>query len=107
MINLKTVNEQEEKLMREKVALRKNKDMVARDFEDETVLVPIFKTSKEADYIYTLNPSARRVWDLINGKRTTADIKKIILKEFDTTPEEVDKEMSKIVKDFKKIKAVK
>ena len=86
--------------------LRKNKDMVARVIDDETILLPIYRTSKEISCIYTLNKVASRVWELIDGKRTPLEIKNKVLKEFDTTPEEVDKEMQKFLKDLKEIKAV-
>ena len=86
--------------------LRKNKDMVTRVIDDETILLPIYKTSKEINCIYTLNKVASRVWELIDGKRTPLEIKNKVLKEFDTTPQEVDKEMQKLLKDLKKIKAV-
>ncbi len=86
--------------------LRKNKDMVARVIDDETILLPIYKTSKEINCIYTLNKVASRVWELIDGKRTPLEIKNKVLKEFDTTPEEVDKEMQKLLKDLREIRAV-
>ena len=92
--------------MKETVVLRKNKDMVTRVIDDETILLPIYKTSEEINCIYTLNKVASRIWELIDGKRTLAEIKKQVLKEFDTTAEEVDKEMEKLLKDLKEIKAV-
>ena len=92
--------------MKETVALRKNKNMVARVIDDETMLLPIYKTSEEINCIYTLNKVASRIWELIDGKRTLGKIKNKVLKEFDTTPQEVDKEMRKLLKDLKEIKAV-
>jgi len=92
--------------MQETIVLRKNKDMVTRVIDDEIILLPVFKTSKEANCIYTLNKVASRIWELINDKRTVVEIKKQVLKEFDTTPEEVDKEMAKFLKDLKGIKAI-
>jgi len=86
--------------------LKKNPDIVSRVIENETILVPIYKTSKEANFIYTLNQPAAKFWDLIDGKRTLGDIKGIVLKEFNATPKEVDKEMHSLLKDLKKIKAV-
>jgi hypothetical protein len=80
--------------------------MVARVIDDETILLPIYKTSKEINCIYTLNKVASRVWELLDGKKTLGEIKKIILKKFDTTPEEVDKEITKFLKDLKEIKAI-
>ncbi|MDD5477764.1 MAG: PqqD family protein [Candidatus Omnitrophica bacterium] len=93
--------------MQEKTVLRKNSDMVTRVIEDETILLPIYKTSDEINCIYTLNKVASRVWELLDGKRTLTELKSKLLKEFDTTPEEVDKEMQKLLKDLKEIKAVK
>lgn len=92
--------------MQETKILRKNKNMVTRVIEDETILLPIYKTSEEINCIYTLNKVASRIWELINGKRTISEIKKQALKEFVATPEEVDKEMQKFLKDLRQIKAI-
>jgi len=92
--------------MKEAVVFRKNKDMVSRVIDDETILLPIYKSSEEINCIYTLNKIASQVWELIDGKKTLAEINKIILKEFDTTPKEVDKEMTKLLKDLKEAKAI-
>jgi tRNA uridine 5-carbamoylmethylation protein Kti12 len=96
----------EERLMEETIVLRKNKDIVSRVIDDETILLPLYKSSEEINCIYTLNKIASQVWELIDGKRTLGEIKKIILRKFDTTPEEVDKEMEKFLKDLKEIKAI-
>ncbi|MCM8774081.1 MAG: PqqD family protein [Candidatus Omnitrophica bacterium] len=93
--------------MQENKVLRKNPNMVTRVIEDETILLPIYRSSNEINCIYTLNKSASRVWELINGKRTIAQIKKQILKEFDSTAEEVEKEMNNLLKDLLEIKAIK
>ncbi len=93
--------------MQEKTILRKNRDIVTRVIENETILLPIYRTSKELNCIYTLNKVASRIWQMIDGKRTLGKIKKQILKEFDTTPEEVGREMQKFLKDLKEMKAIK
>ncbi|MFH1504488.1 MAG: PqqD family protein [Candidatus Omnitrophota bacterium] len=87
--------------------LRKNPDMVTRVIDDETILMPIYKTSDEINCIYTLNKVASEVWKLIDGKKSLAAIKKIVLEKFDTTEEEAEKEMKKFLKDLKEIKAIK
>ena len=92
--------------MKDTVVLRKNPNMVTRVIDNERILLPVFKTSKEANCIYSLNKVASEAWEMINGKRTLGEIKKLILKKFDTTEEEVDKEMDKLLKDLKEIKAV-
>jgi len=92
--------------MNDGAVLKKNPDFVTRVIEDETILIPIFKTSKEANYIYTLNKVAHEVWNLIDGRKSLAEIKKKVLKKFDTTSQEVDNEMKKFLKDLKEIKAI-
>ena len=92
--------------MKETIVLRKNKDMVTRTIDNETILMPIYKTSEEINCIYTLNKVASRIWELINGKTSLREIKSKVLKDFDTNPQEVDKEMQKFLKDLKEIKAV-
>ncbi|MFC1623908.1 PqqD family protein [Candidatus Omnitrophota bacterium] len=92
--------------MKENVVLRKNKDMVTRVIDNEVILLPIYKTSDEINCIYTLNKVASQVWDLIDGRKTLGEIKKIVLQKFDTTPKEADKEMTGLLKDLKEIKAV-
>ena len=88
------------------LVLKKNPDFVMRVIEDETILIPIYKTSEEANYIYTLNKVGQTVWNLIDGKKTLGEIKNDILKKFDTTPEEVEKELSQFLRDLKEIKAI-
>ena len=92
--------------MKKDVVLRKNPDFVSRVIDDETVLLPVYKSSDDINCIYSLNPSGSAVWELINGKRSLSAIKKEIHKKFDATPEEIDKELSALLRDLKKIKAV-
>jgi len=92
--------------MNDSSVLKKNPDFVTRVIEDETILIPIYKTSKEANYIYTLNKVAHEIWNLIDGKKSLVEIKKKVLKKFDTSPEEVEQEMKKFLKDLKEIKAI-
>lgn len=92
--------------MSKKTVFRKNPNMVTRVIDDETILLPIYKSSEDIDCIYTLNKVASKVWEMIDGKRTLAEIKKKVLKDFDTTPEEVNKEMTNLLRDLKKIRAV-
>lgn len=93
--------------MQENKVLCKNADMVTRVIDEETILMPIFKTSEEINCIYTLNKVASRVWELIDGKKTLSSIKKKLLDEFDATPKELDKEMKVLLKDLREIKAIK
>ncbi|MFH0798815.1 MAG: PqqD family protein [Pseudomonadota bacterium] len=92
--------------MREGAILRRNPDVVSRVIGDETILLPIYKTSEELNCIYTLNKPASRVWEMIDGKTTAGGIGKKVMKEFGSAPKEVEREMKKLLKDLKEIKAV-
>jgi hypothetical protein len=86
--------------------LKKSKNIVSRQIGAETVLLPICKSTKEMNCIYTLNKPAARVWELIDGKRDLSRIKKDILDEFDVSAAQLDKLMAGLLKDLKEIKAV-
>jgi len=52
----------------EKAVIRKNTNVVSRVIGDETVLLPIYKTSDEINCIYTLNKAASRLREMFDGK---------------------------------------
>jgi hypothetical protein len=89
--------------MKDSLVLKKNPDIVSRTIEDETILLPIYKTSDEINCIYTLNDVGARIWELIDGKRNLEKVKKILLKEFEATDKELDRELAKFIE----IKAIK
>jgi hypothetical protein len=74
--------------------------------DEETILIPIYKTSEDINCIYTLNKSAATVWGLINGRRSIGAIKKEVLKKFETSPDTLEKEMDELLKDLSEIKAL-
>jgi hypothetical protein len=69
--------------------------------------MPLYKTSDEINCIYTLNDVAARIWELIDGRRNLAQIKKKLLEEFEASEKEMDKELNKFFEDLQKIKAIK
>lgn len=92
--------------MKDTTILRKNLNMVTRVIDDETILMPVYKTSDEINCIYTLNKAATRIWKLVDGKSPLGTIKKHILKEFDSTAKEIAEEMDKFLRDLEEIKAI-
>jgi len=62
---------------------RRNPDIVYREIAGEFILVPIHHKAGEADSIYVLNETGTRIWELADGKRTLADIIRMITEEFD------------------------
>ena len=92
--------------MSDNTVLKKNKNIVSRTIGTETVLLPIIKNTREMNCIYTLNRAAARVWELIDNKRSLAQIKKIITTEFTADPDKMDKLMQSLISDLKEIRAV-
>ena len=62
---------------------RRNPDIVYRDIAGEFILVPIHHKAGEADSIYVLNETGTRIWELVDGRRTLADIIGMITAEYD------------------------
>jgi hypothetical protein len=93
--------------VKDTIILKKNPDIVSRTIEEETILMPLYKTSDEINCIYTLNDVAARIWELIDGRRNLAQIKKKLLEEFEASEKEMDKELNKFFEDLQKIKAIK
>ncbi|HOX22409.1 MAG TPA: PqqD family protein [Elusimicrobiales bacterium] len=92
--------------MNEKKIPRRNKDVVCREIAGETILVPIYRDSRDLNSIYTLNPSAAWVWSKIDGKRGWGDIKTLLLKNFDIENTQADKRLSELRRELEEIKAV-
>lgn len=92
--------------MKNDIVFKKNPDIVTRKIDNETILVPVFKASKDMNCIYTLNTAASKVWELIDGKKSLGDIREMVLEKFDTTGEEADKEIARLLRDLKGIKAL-
>lgn len=62
---------------------RKDDSVVSRKIADEVILVPIRKNVGDLESIYTFDEVGARIWELIDGKRKLAEIKDILLSEFD------------------------
>ncbi|MFA6384833.1 MAG: PqqD family protein [Candidatus Omnitrophota bacterium] len=92
--------------MDEKRVFRKNKDMVHRVIGAETILLPVYKRSEEINCVYTLNPSAAWVWDMIDGKKTFGQIKRKAVGSFKTEGSEVEKKIGKLFGELEQIAAI-
>lgn len=92
--------------MNDKTVLKRNPDFVTRVIEDETILLPLCRTSEEINCIYTLNPSAAKAWGMFDGKKPVWRVRERILEEFETTPQEAASALAGLLKDLTAIKAL-
>ncbi|MCX5751846.1 MAG: PqqD family protein [Candidatus Saganbacteria bacterium] len=86
--------------------LKKSSKIASREIEGEVILMPLYKSADDLSYIYTLNETAARFWELVDGKRSINEIKGILLEEFDVKEDKLDAQVKELLKDLKGIKAV-
>ena len=62
----------------------KDLNVVSRQIAGEVILVPVSQKAGEIrGSIFTLNETAARAWELLDGSRTLGDIRTTIASEFD------------------------
>lgn len=89
-----------------KKVYKKNKDIVSREIDDEMILMPIYKTNKDINEMYTLNESAKDMWDLLDGTRTLEKITDEICAKYSAPREKVTADLEEFINDLKEIKAI-
>lgn len=92
--------------MDEKKVFKKSDNVVTREIEGKVILMPLYKSSRDLNYIYTMNDTASSAWALIDGKSSIGDIKSRLLESFDVSEERIEKELAEFIKDLKSIKAI-
>ena len=85
---------------------KKSESIVSRRIGDEYILVPIRQDVGDLENIYTLNETAARIWELIDGKTQTSEIKEKIVEEFDVKPEEAEKDLIEHLQQLEGIQAI-
>jgi hypothetical protein len=84
----------------------KSDSIVSRKIADEFILVPIRQNVGDLESIYTLNETAARIWELIDGKIRVEEIREKIVEEFDVTSEEAEKDIIEHLQQLEEIKAI-
>ena len=85
---------------------KKSDAMVFRKIGDEYILVPVRQGVGDLESIYTLNETAARIWELLDGTAKGAEIRDKIAQEFDVTPEEAEKDLVHHLKELASIQAI-
>jgi len=84
----------------------KSDSIVFRKIADEFILVPIRQNVGDLESIYTLNETAARIWELIDGKMKVEEIKEKIVEKFEVTPKEAEKDIMEHLMQLEEIKAI-
>ena len=85
---------------------QKNSDFIPRKIAGELVLIPLQRKLVNINSIYNLNEVGCFVWDLIDGKRKTYEIKKTLCKEFEVSEETASEDLQALIDQLLEIKAI-
>lgn len=85
---------------------KKNENFVFRQIDDETILVPIEDNVGDMGSIYNLNEVGAFAWEHFDGEKTLGDIKNMVLKEFEVSPQDAAEDLSEFVLQLKEVEAI-
>ncbi|MCM8781945.1 MAG: pyrroloquinoline quinone biosynthesis peptide chaperone PqqD, partial [Candidatus Omnitrophica bacterium] len=93
--------------MESKVSLeniyKPSEDIVARDIQGELIIIPITSgVADNEDEIFTLNETARAIWERLDGKKTLKEITQELSQDFEARPQEIEKDVLGLVEELLK-----
>jgi hypothetical protein len=84
-----------------------SEDVVARQIEDEFLLVPIASGIGDMeDALYTLNETGRQIWQKLDGKKTVNALVDELVEEYDAPREAISKDVCGILAELVKLNMV-
>jgi hypothetical protein len=72
-------------------------NIVSRLIAGEMVLVPIRNNVGDMECIYTLNETAARIWELIDGQRSLAQVQQQVIGEFEISPRQAELDLLELI----------
>lgn len=82
-------------------------DIVTRKTGREYVLVPVANNIADMDSVFTLNETGAFIWELIDGKRTLAEIISSLTNEYDIDKESAATDVNSFIEDMSKYLIIK
>ena len=87
-------------------SFKRNKNFVFRQIDNETILVPIKDNVGDMNCIYNLNELGAFIWQHIKCKNSVADIKKMVLSEFEVSESQAEADLEEFIQDLWEIEAI-
>jgi len=72
-------------------------NIVSRNIAGEVILVPIRSNLADMNYIFNLNETAARFWELTDGTRSLAQVHQLILAEFNVEAAQLEADLLELV----------
>ena len=82
---------------------KRDSNVVTREIAGERILVPIQKQAADMAAIYVLNETGARIWNLLDGQRSLADIGKILVQEYSIDADRVQADVVEIVAQLREL----
>jgi len=92
--------------MKKSPVFKKDTNVVTRAIDDEVLLLPVYKDSDEGNAIYSLNDSAAAAWNLIDGKRSVAEIVGRLSRSFKSDESVIAKRADVLFRELLEIKVI-
>jgi hypothetical protein len=86
--------------------LERDPSFVSRQIAGETILVPIRQNMGDLESVYSLNEVGTRVWELLDGAPTLAEIRDRLADEFEVGAEEAERDLLEFLDQLQVIRAV-
>jgi hypothetical protein len=84
----------------------KDPNIVHREIAAERILVPIRKQTADMAAIYVLNETGARIWELVDGQRSLAEIRDALVQEYDVEPRMATDDLVEVVQDLQELGAL-
>jgi hypothetical protein len=78
---------------------KKRDNLLYRELDGEGIIY-----DQENSMVHTLNPTATLIWNYCDGKQSTKDIAKKLIKKYDTSLDNALKDIEKTLKNLKNLK---
>jgi len=85
---------------------KRSDSIVHRQIGSEAILVPIRGDAADLESIYTLNEVGQRVWQLLDGRKTVAQLCEAIVAEFEVEAAVARKDVMEFLEELIVLKAV-
>ncbi len=84
----------------------RNEQFISRKIADEFLLIPIARQLNGDTWLFVLNEVGARIWELIDRGRSVQQIEQLLLEEFDTTPEQLEEDLLRLLDQLQELGAI-
>lgn len=93
-------------MIKQSCTLLKNSDMVFRKITGEFLLIPVYQNDSKNQFIFSLNETGKQIWELIDNKKNTEEIIRILQNEFNVDKNQIEKDIIDFIDILQKIGGV-